>query len=470
MVSDTAKQLPFSAWIRRIAAALLMVSYLPLAIGLIQMAVIPSKYLAVVLPVYGVLLAGLVWLLLGVGRFKKRPLLVGIVMISVLLSMLNIVAYSVVRSTDGLLGSVQSSQATYIEYVIVAKKGQNVKVDSASSIGTIKEDPLYEQSGRALAQETQAQQYPYGTLMDLADAVKSDAVTLGSMRQASLQLLRDNYPEFYDSTVVLATYRVKADDRSTAQADVTKPFVLYISGIDTYDEVSTVSRSDVNMLAVVNPQKGTILLVNTPRDYYVQLHGTTGSRDKLTHAGIYGIDMSRQTLQDLYGTEIAYYARINFTSLVKVIDTIGPIDVYSDYAFKSYKAGYNTLDSKQALEFARERYSFEEGDRQRGRNQQHVIEAIVAKVSKLQNAVYMNQILAAVAGSMETNMSEQNLKKLIREQLDDLKSWTTTSISVDGAGATQGTYSMGAQPLYVMIPDELSLSRAKQQITDALSK
>ena len=282
-------------------------------------------------------------------------------------------------------------------------------------------------------------------------------------------VLQENYREFYDSVATLATYKVRDDERRAApKTDVTKPFVLYISGIDTYGDVGEVSRSDVNMLAVINPAKRTMLLVNTPRDYYVQLHGVAGMPDKLTHAGIYGIDMSRQTLGDLYGVEIPYYVRLNFTSLVKMVDVVGDITVDSDYAFHSFQAGKNTLDSKRTLEFARERYSFGDGDRQRGRNQQKVIEAIVAKMSEPRNLTRYNAILSTLQSSLQTNMSQETIASLIKMQLNDFKGWKVESMSVDGAGATRQTYSMGAMPLYVMIPDSASVERAKERIGEYL--
>lgn len=468
MVSDTAKQLPFRVWIRRIVAGILVVSYIPLVLGLVQLGTVPVKYLAVALPIYGLVLAALVWLLLVAGSVRTGTRLWAAIIAAIVLSVVNVAGYVAVRTADGLLNGIQSAEATYVEYVIIARKGEDVRVDTAASVGTVQSDPLYNRATQELSRETQAQQHPYETLTNLAEGMRTGEVMLSTMRQASWQLLQDNYTEFASQTTVLGAYRVRDDKHASPQADVNKPFVLYISGIDTYGEISTTSRSDVNMLAVVNPHTRDILLVNTPRDYYVQLHGTTGTRDKLTHAGIYGVDMSRQTMQDLYGVQIPYYTRINFSSLVKIIDTVGPIEVYSDYAFKSYHEGYNTLNSKQALEFARERYSFEEGDRQRGRNQQRVIEAIVAKLNRPQNAVHASAIVSAVQGSVETNMSESSLKRLIRTQLDDLRAWKVESISVDGTGSMQPTYSMGAQPLYVMHPAERSLAEAQQRVHDLL--
>ena len=469
MVSESTQQISFRTWLRRIFAAALIVTYLPLVVVLMQIAIVPSKYLLIGLPVYGIIIAMLVYVLLASKKLAThRMRMISVLVCSVIMCAANVAGVMAIRSANGLLGGIQSSQQSYIEYVVLAKKDAQVQVATAETVGVVQTDPTFDAAMQALQNETPAAQRPYATLTDLTEAVRTDQVVLSSMRTASWQLLQDNYKDFYDELSVLARYRVRAESTAVSNADISKPFALYISGIDTYGDVSKVSRSDVNMIAAVNPGTNSILLVNTPRDYYVQLHGTTGTPDKLTHAGTYGIDMSRQTLEDLYQTQIPYYARINFTSLVKIIDTIGPIDVYSDYSFKSYHEGYNTLDSKQALEFARERYSFEDGDRQRGRNQQRVIEAIIAKMSKPQNAVHMNEVLSAVKGSLDTNIDEKSIKQFIRMQLDDMKAWRVESISVDGTGATLPTYSMGAQPLYVMIPDDRSLEEARQRIANTL--
>ena len=179
--------------------------------------------------------------------------------------------------------------------------------------------------------------------------------------------------------------------------------------------------------------------------------------------------MSRQTLEDLYSTQISTYLRVNFDSLVEVIDALGGVDVYSDYDFLTFHTGYNRVDGKQALTFARERHSFNEGDRQRGKNQQHVIEAIVAKLNNPRNVLNYQAIMKAVKGAVQTNLSEGDLTKLINQQLDTMKAWSTESIAVDGTGAMNATYSMGNQRLYVMIPDQATVDAAKQKIADTLN-
>jgi LCP family protein required for cell wall assembly len=224
----------------------------------------------------------------------------------------------------------------------------------------------------------------------------ANTLDVAVLNSANLQLARDT-DEHFDSTFTIIgtfTIRVPNSTATPSQVNANQPFAVYISGIDTYGNISTVSRSDVNILAIVDPAKRHLVLINTPRDYYVQLHGTIGSKDKLTHAGIYGVDMSRQTLEDLYDIDIPYYIRVNFSSLMAIVDTIGGVSVYSDYAFGQFHVGRNELNGKQALQFSRERYSFTEGDRQRGRNQQRVIEAIVSKLSSPSVLVNYSSVLS----------------------------------------------------------------------------
>lgn len=455
------------AWLQRLVGAGIVVTAIPAGINLFAMGVIPDKYLYIIAPLYVIVAGVVLWQLMCRSKAVWRGVLfmvIGMVMITV-----NIAVYKSGHSVNSFLNAVQPPQVNYVEYTVIAKKNRSVVLDSARSVGMVGADTLRDKAAKALAGVTPAAQSSYDSLMALTEQLNAGAVELASIRTANMGVLQENYREFYDSVATLATYKVRDDNRQAApKTDVTKPFVLYISGIDTYGDVGEVSRSDVNMLAVMNPAKRTMLLVNTPRDYYVQLHGVAGMPDKLTHAGIYGIDMSRQTLGDLYGVEIPYYVRLNFTSLVKMVDVVGDITVESDYAFHSFQAGKNTLDSKRTLEFARERYSFSDGDRQRGRNQQKVIEAIIAKMSEPRNLTRYNAILSTLQSSLQTNMSQETIASLIKMQLNDFKGWQVESMSVDGAGATRQTYSMGAMPLYVMIPDGASVERAKERIGEYL--
>lgn len=256
------------------------------------------------------------------------------------------------------------------------------------------------------------------------------------------------------------------------QVDVVKPFIVYISGIDSTENPGSKARSDVNILAVVNPEKNQILLVNTPRDYYVTLAGI-GARDKLTHAGLYGVEESMKTLSILYGVKVEYYLRINFTSLVDTVDALGGIEVASDYDFSAdgfnFNTGTNHVDGKSALAFSRERHSFEGGDRVRGQNQQRVIEGIIKKSTSPEILANYHSALKSLEGGLLTNVDSHSIEQLVNTQLSKGKSWQVTSISVTGTDSQNITYSAGSQLLYVMEPDMASVQIARTEITRNLA-
>lgn len=265
------------------------------------------------------------------------------------------------------------------------------------------------------------------------------------------------------------------------EMDVTQqPFNVYISGIDVYGEITTESRSDVNLIATVNPGTHKILLTTTPRDYYVTIPGISGSsRDKLTHAGIYGIDTSIATLENLYNTEIPFYARVNFTSVIDIIDAMGGIDVKSEVAFTTGKEsgtvveineGMNHLNGKEALAFVRERKAFLDGDHQRGKNQQALMTALIKKAISPMILLQASEMIDSVVGNAETNMSEQQMKSLIRMQLNDLEGWETESVAATGDDSgKQYCYSYSGAPLYVCIPDAGCVEEISQKMDEYLS-
>lgn len=470
MVSEVTTSTKFTVGVRYLLAGVLVASFIALVASVVALNIVPSFYLWLGVGVYAAVTGLLVWALLTKKRWANRHMVwIGLVAASLMLSAVNVYATSSARAINTLVSSVQTKESSYVEYAIIARKDRDISLDSAQSIATLSSDPLHNKLLAALAHETPAAQQSATTLADIKNSLQNSSVQLAAVRKATLPIIEEADSAFYASLAVLHTIRVAGEGTANVQQiDITKPYVVYISGIDTSGKISSISRSDVNMLMVINPVTHAILLVNTPRDYYVQLHGTTGLRDKLTHAGVYGVNTSIRTLEDLYGVDISHYVRINFTSLVTLIDTLGPIEVYSDHNFSSYRKGYNTLNSKQALEFARERYSFSEGDRQRGRNQQHVIEAIIAKLSRTENAVRLPQITQALRGAIETDMPEASLKAIIRQQLDDIRPWKVESIAVDGVGAMQPTYSYGSSNLYVMIPSDESVAAAKQKMRSYL--
>jgi len=258
-----------------------------------------------------------------------------------------------------------------------------------------------------------------------------------------------------------------------------EPFVIYLSGVDTRGELTEKARSDVNILAAVNPQTKRVVLINTPRDYYVDLAGTD-SKDKLTHAGLYGVETSMQTLGNLYGINVDHYIRINFAGFISIIDALGGVDVYSDQAFTSvgspgyydpttFVEGWNHLDGKAALAFARERHAFASGDIQRGINQMKVIDAMLNKIKSPALLMGFSKIMDAASDCFVTSFSQDQISALVRMQLSDFAEWDIESYTVTGTSSTSTKcYSAKGQKLYVMKPDDSSVSKAKEMIASVL--
>ena len=258
-----------------------------------------------------------------------------------------------------------------------------------------------------------------------------------------------------------------------------EPFVIYLSGVDTRGELTENARSDVNILAAVNPITKRVALVNTPRDYYVDLAGTS-SKDKLTHAGLYGVETSMETLGNLYGVNVDHYIRINFAGFISIIDALGGVDVYSDQAFTSvgspgyydpttFVEGWNHLDGKSALAFARERHAFASGDIQRGINQMKVIDAMLNKIKSPALLMGFSKIMDAASDCFVTSFSQDQISALVRMQLSDFAEWDIESYTVTGTSSSSTKcYSAKGQKLYVMKPDDSSVSKAREMLASVL--
>lgn len=289
--------------------------------------------------------------------------------------------------------------------------------------------------------------------------------------------LEEDYEDFTTNIRILETIEIKntIEDITKKVSIKNTPFNVLISGIDAYGDINQTSRNDVNIIATINPNTNEILLTSIPRDYYVQLHGTSGYKDKLTHASYYGINMAVQTIEDIFNTDINYYVKVNFSTVVDLVDELGGIDVYADQAVSLFsicrlKEGYNHVDGKCALAFARERYSYADGDRHRGRNQQEVIKAIFKKVTSGTTIIseYTN-ILNVMNGKFATNMDMNEVLNMIKYELNDLATYHIESTQVDGSGAMGPTYSYPGQDLWIMIPDESTVNNAKTLINKVLN-
>ena len=251
-----------------------------------------------------------------------------------------------------------------------------------------------------------------------------------------------------------------------------EPFNIMISGIDVYGDISQTSRSDVNIIVTVNPKTKRILLTSTPRDYYVPIPEVSdGQRDKLTHAGIYGVDASMRTLEELYGVDITYFVRVNFDTLIKLVDAMDGLDVYVEYPFDCYTdeyhfdKGWHDMFGDQVLAFCRERYSFADGDNQRGRNQEQVLKALIEKMMSPSILPHYAEILDSLEGFFQLNMPQEKIAELVKMQLSDNAHWEIMKqTAAAGEGGLEPTYSAGSTPLYVMWPDTDSVKVCASRI------
>ena len=303
----------------------------------------------------------------------------------------------------------------------------------------------------------------------------SQAIVLNSAYSSLLEL---SYNDYESNLKTIYTYKIKKAIEDTAKTTDKNVFNIYISGIDTSGAVSTVSRSDVNLILTVNMNTHKILMTTTPRDSYVRIpDGGADQYDKLTHAGIYGIETSVKTLENLYDIPINYYARLNFTSFVKLINALGGVTVYNDQAFTSLNGNYNfgvgninLTSGEEALGFVRERYSLEHGDYDRGNNQLKVIQAIVEKLTSFQSVSNYSDVISTLQDSIQTNMPLNTMMSLVNEQLDSGKTFIFSSQEVTGTGSTGQltSYAMPNASLYMIQLDDASVAKASQAIKNVM--
>ena len=475
---------------------LLLAASLALYIRLMATGMLSNLYLIILMVVLIVLNAVSVIVQLPLRRNKAGKLIMGLV--SLLLSgamLYGVVAVNSVQSAlNRIVGKMTETEVTEVRvmsdnpatsmgdtkgytfgYIADAdtKNTQDILDQISKSFGTIKSKG-------------------YDSMTALADALYDDEIDAILINQGYVDLLteKDGYTDFREQTRVLYTYTTTHEvDPIVPNTSITKePFVVYCSGIDArYPDISARSRSDVNILAVVNPTTKQILLINTPRDYYVPL-ARNGEMDKLTHAGLYGIDESMKVLGNLYGVQADYYVRVNFAGLVKIVDALGGVDVESERAFStvgmevpdaddstsfhyesySFTKGINHLNGNQALCFARERKNFGDGDNQRGRNQMAVIKAILNKACSSAVLTKYQELLKAASDAFITNMPYADISSLVQMQLGDMASWNITTYAVSGEGSTEYCYALGDKA-WVMIKDSSTVNKAKNMIQQVIN-
>ena len=468
--SSNKKKRKFSIY--KSAGLILFIVSLILFVMLKKLDVLPVKYEALVILFLLVVNGVIDWFLF---RKKAKKLKKNIAFgFACLFSILFIIPMFYMGKTMNFMSKIGASNYKLENYSLIVLKDS--KLDKVSdvkgkSVGIYENTDGVKDAKEQLIDKVEVTFENYDNLEKLAGDLLESKIEVIFVEDSILSMMKEDNPDFESNIKIIYTIKVKIKTSNKAK-DVNvsnEPFNVYITGIDTYGELSAVSRSDVNIVMTVNPKTKQILLTSIPRDYYVELHGKKGSRDKLTHAGIYGTDMSIGTIEDLLGIDINYYVKINFTSFIDIINAIGGIEVYSKYTFTSidgynYTEGYNQMNGEEALSFARERKAFSEGDRQRGADQQAVIEAMIKKLSNKSILTKYDSLLKSIEGKFETNMSSSQITSLIKMQLNDMASWKVKSISLDGTNGKGVTYSGGSQELYVMIPDWNSVDEASSTI------
>lgn len=470
-------------WIPGAVITIIVIMLSVVFMGLLAMTkMIPTIYMLIIGIVLAVI-AAIIWLLVWHTRYTGR--FIGGTVLAVI--MIAILAFGgfYINKTRSAISNISGETTEVTQMAVYVKSddaADSVEATAGYTYGILSSLDRENTDGAVAHLNsqfgTEVQTKEYAGLTELADGILNGEVNAMLLNSGYLSVYEDmdGYTDFSTKIKEVGTVDVESTIQSAEESAPIEPittanggkvYTIYLSGIDTRGEMTAKSRSDVNIIATVNTDTHEILLVSTPRDYFVPLSISGGAPDKLTHAGIYGIDVCMDTLGMLYDIDINYYFRINFGGFVKVIDALGGITVNSDYDFDSknilgyhFNKGENYLNGEQALIFARERYAFQEGDRQRGKNQMEVIRGVVKKALSPEILTSYSSILSSLDGCFGTNITYEEIAQILQQQLTNGGDWTIVSYSVNGTGATEKPYSM-SQKAYVMVPDYNTVDKAK---------
>ena len=409
---------------------------------------------------------------------RNNILRFGTIALAVLILFINLFVQSYISAADDFINEIYSPRITSagaIEYSVIAQQTAGVVLNSKNAVraGIQNDDPLRQDAENETKRLSNASFTEFENLATMIDATEESELDIAVVQSAILKAYAEYFPDEYDNLDVLATFRVGNDASAATDAnvkiDITKPFMIYISGLDDFGEIDNITaRSDFNMIVCIDPERYKMLLVATPRDYYVQLHGTTGVRDKLAHAGVYGISMSKKTLEDLYGFNVDYVMLINFDTIVTLVDSMGGILVDNPTTFdlwgQTYKEGRIWLNGDMALLFSRARKSLARGDIDRVANQQLVIQGIMDRITDPRMVVNYKTILGNMAPYFRSNVPPDIYTQLFSRQISLGGDWDVTKLVANGTPASRPTYSMGSQELDVILPDDTSLNEIRTEI------
>lgn len=470
-------------WIPGAVITIIVIMLSVVFMGLLAMTkMVPTIYMLIIGIVLAVI-AAIIWLLVWHTRYTGR-FISGTVLAVIMIAILAFGGFYINKTRSAISNiSGETTEVTQMAvYVKSDDAADSVEATAGYTYGILSSLDRENTDGAVAHLNsqfgTEVQTKEYAGLTELADGILNGEVNAMLLNSGYLSVYEDmdGYTDFSTKIKEVGTVDVESTIQSAEESTPIEPittanggkvYTIYLSGIDTRGEMTAKSRSDVNIIATVNTDTHEILLVSTPRDYFVPLSISGGAPDKLTHAGIYGIDVCMDTLGMLYDIDINYYFRINFGGFVKVIDALGGITVNSDYDFDSknilgyhFNKGENYVNGEQALIFARERYAFQEGDRQRGKNQMEVIRGVVKKALSPEILTSYSSILSSLDGCFGTNITYEEIAQILQQQLTNGGDWTIVSYSVDGTGATEKPYSM-SQKAYVMVPNYDTVNKAK---------
>ena len=374
---------------------------------------------------------------------------------------------------------------TNLYYVLVNNDSEYEKIKDikGETVYSYKDSEDMERVESGLLQKVKVAIEYRDSIYDMLQDITIDKNIIVYVNSGTYDVMTQNSEGYSKKVRILDSVEIKTKkDEEENNINVTNtPFVILINGVDTRtDYLPSRSLSDVNMLMAVNPNTHEILLLSIPRDYYLTIPGTNGAKDKLTHTGtIGGVNTTIATLEDTFGIDVSYYVRVNFNFVSNLVDAVGGIDIYNDqpYTFSCwaesecyFEPGVTyDVSGRCALAFARERYAYDTGDRHRIQNQQQVLEKLFNKNTSSKTLITSySDILNSLNGTFETNLSNDDISKLVKMQIKDMPDWTIYQYSVDGYGDSAYTYSYPNQELYVMVPDGDTINEAISKLNNIL--
>ena len=470
-------------------SVVLVVSSFYLLYQVIRLNVLPSKFLFPL--TIGVVVLDAIFILLLIYFSKNVVSKIVCIALTLFICVASCMGGYYISKTQNVLSSITNVAKHAKNTVsVVVKESSSIKNKSqlnGVSVGSLR---LNEQGSKKVLKELSSEgivlnQTEYDSMTTLLEAFYNGEVDSIIINESSRSQILDMeaYSNFDSNTRVVyqTSYKVKNNDSATSVSDITsKPFNVLISGSDTRGGFDENGRSDVIMIATVNPKTHTILLTSVPRDFYVTTACDAGdgcmqgALDKITHTGIHGTNTTKRTVEQLLGIEINYTFKVGFDTVTELVDVLGGVDVYVEPGYAtttsefSVHEGVNHLNAQQALAFARERYSYTEGDRQRTKNQQQVLMGIVKEATKPSVITNYAAIMDTMANTFSTTMSNAEITDLIKYQLNNNPTWKMEQYMVDGKGDTLMCAELG-DAASVMVPDQSTVKMAKDKINAVLA-